>query len=147
MKKLFTTTALVMSLAMPSLALAQTATPPATAPAETDHTAFTGPDMEREGYNRVEMTEIPSEMIVGSTVYDVNEESTGRIDDLVLDDSGQITNVIINFGGFLGLGATQVAIGFDELTVLANEDRSDVRVYVDATKEQIEAMPEYQAPD
>ena len=56
-----------------------------------------------------------------------------------------ITEVIIDFGGFLGMGTSQVSLGFDELTILADEGRSDVRVYVDATKEQIQAQPEYRA--
>lgn len=108
-------------------------------------TAFVAPTVERDGYTRVAMTEMSSEMLVGKSVYGVNDNSVGTIDDLILDDQGAITNVIIDFGGFLGMGTSQVSVGFDELTILADEGRSDFRVYVDATREQIQAQPQYEA--
>lgn len=110
-----------------------------------DRTAFVAPKVARDGYNTVAKTEVSSEMLVGKSVYGVNDSSIGTIDDLILDDKGAITNVIINFGGFLGMGTNQVSVGFDELTILANDGRTDVRVYVDATKEQVRAQPQYRA--
>lgn len=53
--------------------------------------------------------------------------------------------VILDFGGFLGMGTSQVNVGFDELTILTDEGRTAVRVYIDATKEQIQAQPQYRA--
>ena len=112
---------------------------------QTDRTPFVAPTIERDGYNAVAVTEVTSEMLVGKEVYGVEDNSVGTIDDLILDDSGAITNVIIDFGGFLGMGTSQVSVGYDELTILADEGRSDVRVYVDATKEQVQAQPQYRA--
>jgi sporulation protein YlmC with PRC-barrel domain len=110
-----------------------------------DRTAFAAPEVAREGYNRVEVTEVSTEMLVGKTVYAVNDEEVGTVADLIVDDAGAITNVIIDFGGFLGMGVSQVSVGFDELTILSNDGNADVRVYVAATKEQIQALPLYQA--
>ncbi|MFN6977009.1 MAG: PRC-barrel domain-containing protein [Gemmobacter sp.] len=110
-----------------------------------DRTAFAAPDIRRDGYDRIAVTEVSSDMLVGKSVYGVNDKSVGRIDNLILDDKGAITNVIIDFGGFLGIGTSQVSVGFDELTILANSGRADVRVYVDATKEQVQAQPRYRA--
>jgi len=110
-----------------------------------DRTAFTRPEMTREGYNRLEITQVSSDVLVGKSVYDVNDNSVGSITNLILDDAGAVTNVIIDFGGFLGIGSSQVALNFDELTILANEGNTSVRVYVDATKEQIQGLPQYQA--
>jgi sporulation protein YlmC with PRC-barrel domain len=112
---------------------------------QSDRTPFVAPTIERDGYNAVAVTEVTSEMLVGKEVYGVEDNSVGTIDDLILDDSGAITNVIIDFGGFLGMGTSQVSVGYDELTILADEGRSDVRVYVDATKEQVQAQPQYRA--
>jgi hypothetical protein len=114
-----------------------------TAANPTDRTAFVAPTIERDGYNQVVVTDVSSEMLIGAEVYGVNDESVGSIDELIVDDKGVITNVIVDFGGFLGLGTSQVQVGFDELTVLANDGRNDVRVYIDATKEQIQAQPQY----
>lgn len=110
-----------------------------------DRAIFVAPAITRDGYNTVPKTEMSSELLVGKSVYGVNDKSVGTIDDLILDDQGAITQVIIDFGGFLGMGTSQVSLGFDELTILADEGRSDVRVYVDATKEQIQAQPQYHA--
>lgn len=108
-------------------------------------TPFTAPEHKREGYSRVAAAEVTSEMLVGKSVYATNEDSVGEIDDLIVGDDGKITDVIIDFGGFLGLGTSQVAVGFDELTFLGNEAGDDVRVYVDATKEQVQDQPLYKA--
>jgi len=64
---------------------------------------------------------------------------------MVIDDAGAIGDVIIDFGGFLGMGKSQAALGFDELTILSTEGNDDVRIYVDATKDQIQNLPKYQA--
>ena len=111
-----------------------------------ERTAFAAPEMVREGYNRVEVTEVSTEMLMGQSVYDVNDNDLGTVTDMIIDDAGAIRNVIIDFGGFLGMGSSQAAIGFDELTILSTEGYSEVRLYVDATKEQIQALPQYQAP-
>jgi len=115
-----------------------------TAPAA-DRTVFARPELTREGYNQLEITQVSSDVLVGKSVYDVSDNSVGSITDLILDDAGTVTNVIIDFGGFLGIGTSQVSLNFNELTILANEGNTDVRVYVDATKEQIQGLPLYQA--
>lgn len=51
--------------------------------------------------------------------------------------------MIIDFGGLFGMGTTKVALNFDKLTILTNAGNADIRVYVDATKDQIKARPVY----
>ena len=116
----------------------------AAAPAD-DREAFARPEMTRDGYDQLEATRVSSDMLIGSTVYDVDDNSVGNVDDLIMDSDGAITDVVIDFGGFLGIGSSQVALGFDELTVLSNDRGSSVRVYVDATRDQIQSLPEYRA--
>jgi hypothetical protein len=101
-----------------------------------DQTALTAPDMTRDGYERVEGNDVSAEMLMGKTVFDVDENEVGTVTDLIINDDGSGTEVIVDFGGFLGMGTSQVAIAFDELTFLMRDD--DIRLYVDATKEQIQ---------
>jgi sporulation protein YlmC with PRC-barrel domain len=115
------------------------------AAARTERAAFTAPQMERDGYDRVEVTEVTTETLMGKSVYDVNDNDVGTVTDMIIDDAGAITNVIIDFGGFLGIGVSQASLSFDELTILSTEGYDDVRVYVDATKEQIQELPQYRA--
>lgn len=105
---------------------------------------FAAPQMQRDGYEPVEVTDISTEMLMGKTVYDVNDTDVGTVADMLIDDKGAITNVIIDFGGFLGMGVSHASLGFDELTLLSTDRFEDVRVYVDATKTQIQALPQYE---
>lgn len=104
----------------------------------------TRPAVEREGYAERAVTDLTVDDLTGANVYGIEDEDMGSIGDLVVSTDGTITDAIINFGGFLGLGQNAVAVSFDELQILTNEDGSDVRVYMDATREELEAMPEYQ---
>lgn len=115
-----------------------------TAGSTDDRTPFAAPDMERDGYKRVEVTKVSTEMLTGKTVYSPDENDVGTVTDMIVDDSGKITDVIIDFGGFLGLGSSQASLSFNELTVLSNDGDEDVRVYVNATKEQIQSLPQYE---
>ncbi len=110
-----------------------------------DRTAFAAPDMEREGYDRVEARDVSTEMLMEKTVYDVNDNDVGTIEDMILDDQGAISNVVIDFGGFLGIGSSQASLQFKELTILSTEGYEEVRVYVDASKKQIQELPRYMA--
>ncbi len=115
-----------------------------TVAATTDRTALARPELIRDGYNLVDATRVTTAMLVGATVYDPSDASVGTIDKLVLDADGAISNVIIDFGGFLGMGSRQVSLHFDELTILSKDLDNDMRVYVDATREQIQSLPQYQ---
>lgn len=59
---------------------------------------------------------------------------------------GQLSHVVLDVGGFLGIGAHTVAVPMGALQVFrdANED---VRVYLPWTQAQLEALPEYDADD
>ncbi|MGY6633170.1 MAG: PRC-barrel domain-containing protein [Alkalilacustris sp.] len=116
-----------------------------TVAASTGSTALARPKMTRDGYNLVDATRVTTDMLVGATVYDPSDTSVGTVEELVLDADGAITNVIIDFGGFLGMGSHQVSVRFDDLTILSNDRATDMRIYVDATREQIQSLPQYQA--
>jgi PRC-barrel domain len=51
--------------------------------------------------------------LAGVDVYNDANEKIGDINDVILDRSGKVTNVILGVGGFLGLGEHNVAVAFD----------------------------------
>jgi sporulation protein YlmC with PRC-barrel domain len=110
-----------------------------------ERSPFAAPEMARDGYEPVEATDVTTELLMGKSVYDVNETDVGTVTDMVLDDKGAITDVIVDFGGFLGMGVSHAALSFDELTLLSTDGFGDLRVYVDATKSQIQDLPQYEA--
>ncbi|WP_322893949.1 MULTISPECIES: PRC-barrel domain-containing protein [unclassified Yoonia] len=112
---------------------------------DTERGAFAAPDIERDGYGRMEVGSVSSDTLVGQSVYDINDTDVGTVEELILGEGGEVMDVIIDFGGFLGIGSRQAALSYDELTILTTEANDDVRVYVDATEEQIQNLPEYES--
>ena len=56
--------------------------------------------------------------IIGDKVYNGRSESMGSIKDLMLNlDEGSIEYVVIEFGGFLGIGEKYFAVPFQALTI------------------------------
>ncbi len=84
------------------------------------------------------------EQLNGVTVYGAGDENIGEIEDLVASDTGEISEAVIGVGGFLGLGEKKVAVNFSDLQILTNEDKSDIRVYISATEDELKGLPEYE---
>ena len=56
--------------------------------------------------------------IIGDKVYNGKSENMGNIKDLMLNlDEGRIEYVVIEFGGFLGIGEKYFAVPFHALTI------------------------------
>lgn len=108
-----------------------------------DRDPMVAPDVEREGYQQAEVNEISADEMIGANLYDAQDENVGNVSDVVLGPDGEAQYVVADVGGFLGLGAHTVAIGFDEITVMHDEGWSDLRLYVDVTEDALESMPEY----
>ena len=98
-----------------------------------------------EGYAAIERDTLTAELLTGADVRDPSDASIAEVSDLVLTAEGQVTDVVLDVGGFLGIGARAVAIPMDRLTVAQTEGGA-VRVWVNMTKEELEALPEYEAP-
>lgn len=101
--------------------------------------------IEREGYQSVDPVELTADNLTGARVYDANDEDIGEVDELLLNSEGNsIDQVVVDVGGFLGLGEHAVAVTVEELHIMRAEDGSELRVYMDATQEELEAQPEYE---
>lgn len=117
------------------------ATDPAMAPAGD---GMTTDAMTREGYVAFDNATLTAERLEGATVYDSTDASIGDVSELVLDANGQITNAIVDVGGFLGIGAKPVSLTLEQLQILQEDGGDDIRVYVPMTKEQLEGLPTYE---
>ncbi|SDE34028.1 PRC-barrel domain-containing protein [Limimaricola pyoseonensis] len=100
-----------------------------------------------EGYAAATLDDISVEQLSGASVYGAQDENIGEIEDLVVTDTGEVEQAVIGVGGFLGLGEKKVAVNFDDLQLMTNEDGSDIRVYISATEDELKALPEYEAPE
>ncbi|MFN3171947.1 MAG: PRC-barrel domain-containing protein [Hyphomicrobiales bacterium] len=108
-----------------------------------DRERFTMPVIDRDGYSQVEPTDLTAEALTGARLYGANDEDIGEVSELVLADDGTIDQVILDVGGFIGIGEKSIAVSLDELQIMRPDGGNDVRVYIDATQEQLEQQPAY----
>lgn len=91
------------------------------------------------------MTAVPAGKTIQNfykqNVYDPSKNKIGTIDDVVLNDSGQITAFIVGVGGFLGAGTKDVAVPFNAV----HAEMKDGAWYltVDTTKDQLKSARGY----
>jgi sporulation protein YlmC with PRC-barrel domain len=71
--------------------------------------------------------------------------SIGSVNDIVIDGEGEIRAVLVDIGGFLGIGARTVAVGLDELTFAQEGPEPDDWILV--TELNREALEEREAYD
>jgi hypothetical protein len=79
---------------------------------------------------------------MNATVYGADNENVGEVGDVILAQDGKIDAVVLDVGGFLGLGEKPVAIGFDGLDIRRDANGA-LFVYTKFTKDQLEAAPQY----
>jgi len=110
-----------------------------------NNTMLMRPDINREGYVNAESADLTADRLEGATVYGPNDENVGTINRIVLDDNGKgIKFVVLDVGGFLGLGERQIAVKMDQLNIVrSSKNGDDFRVYVDADQARLKAQPEY----
>jgi sporulation protein YlmC with PRC-barrel domain len=56
-----------------------------------------------------------SSKLIGVNVYNDNNEKIGDIQELIIDKSGKVDNVVLGVGGFLGMGEHYVAVPMEKL--------------------------------
>ena len=118
--------AAIVAAAAPG-AYAQTSTMPAT------HAALTS--------NVIQSDEIRASKMIGSSVYDMENRSIGKVSDLVLNKNGAVDAVVVDVGSFLGMGGKYVAIPLTDIKTDNN------RLTLDRTKEQLQQMAAYELED
>jgi len=73
------------------------------------------------------MTQMPQDLMRGSRlmgidVYGADNEKIGDIDEILVDRQGKIHGLVVGVGGFLGIGQKDVAIPFDQIQWMSNQE-------------------------
>ena len=129
--------------AMPAAPADQTAQAPAADPAmpAPDASATTAA-IDKSTLTELPATDLRAEELVGTTVYGADDANVGEIGDVVLTSDGKIDALIVDVGGFLGVGEKEVAVGFDNLAFMTDKDGNKY-LYTTFTKEQLDAAAAY----
>jgi sporulation protein YlmC with PRC-barrel domain len=77
--------------------------------------------------------------LLGSDIYNEQGDNIGTLDDFIVGSDASVSIAVVAVGGFLGVGARMVAVPASMLT--GNEKGQTV--LPNATKEQLEALPEF----
>jgi hypothetical protein len=73
-------------------------------------------------------------------------ERVGEVNDLVMSPDGEVNAVLLDIGGFLGMGERSVALSMDQLQLVSGmNDGGEYYVVFNGTAESLENAPEYDA--
>lgn len=82
--------------------------------------------------------------LIGSDLKSrTDNESIGEVDDVLIDENGQIVAVIVEVGGLLGMGTKDVAISWNSVEHRLNEEGDGYDFSVSSTEETLKDAPEY----
>lgn len=84
-----------------------------------------------------------AENLEGARVYDSNDKWVGEISELVVGADGEITDAIVDVGGFLGIGEKPVALSLSDLQIMQQDGSEEVRIYTAMAEDELKAMPEF----
>jgi len=155
MKRILLTSALAGVLAASASTLAaQTQTAPAS-----DQTTASAQSMEAgsEFLNAASATSHEASDVIGARVYVYEGEratgpvtsieddwdDVGEVHDLLVTEDGRVEAILVDVGGFLGMGEKTVAVNAMQLNFVHGEDNDEWFVVFPGTKESLEAAPEY----
>ncbi|MGX8008913.1 PRC-barrel domain-containing protein [Mesorhizobium sp. ORM8.1] len=118
-------------------------------PASTDSQAATSKTdtTPTASIDKTTLTEMPSDKIsaanlIGTNVYGADDAKVGEIGDVILTGDKKVDSVIVDVGGFLGIGEKKVAVGMENLKVMTDKNGNRY-LYTNFTKDQLKAQTSY----
>jgi hypothetical protein len=96
--------------------------------------------MDHSKHIRLASTELTADTLKGATIYGADDHKIGTVSHI--HGGGAASLVVIDVGGFLGIGAKPVAVRIADLDFMRDED-GDVHAVTRWTKDQLKEMPEH----
>ena len=143
LKRLMLTTAL--SAVVATAAFAQSSSPPSSssdAPAAKTESS-TAPAAKSEGSGKLNFisSQKPDQWLAskfkGTNVVGSDNEKIGDVSDILFDKTGKVEAIIIAVGGFLGVGAKEVALAPNSFDVVPGQNGAADKLKLSATKDQL----------
>lgn len=108
--------------------------------------------MNRGFMNSAPANSMQASDLIGAEVKTTGDENVGPVDELLIDESGQVVAIVVGVGGFLGIGEKNVAIGWDDVTISGGTSGSDVDadepdLRIDLTRDDLRTAPEFEEKD
>ena len=96
--------------------------------------------MDHTNHVRLASDELTPAVLEGATVYGADDDKVGSVDHM--HGVGPNAAIIIDVGGFLGIGAKPVSVPITDLEFMQDED-GEVHAVTSLTEDQLKALPEH----
>jgi len=134
LKKLMITTASLALLT--SAAIAQT--PDQTQPAPPSATAAKGQVITEQKPDQLLASKLKGTDVIGS-----NNEKIGDVNDMLFDKDGKILAYVVGVGGFLGIGAKDVALSPASFQIVPASERESMKLKLSMTKDELKTAADF----
>ena len=81
--------------------------------------------------------------VKGSNVVGSNDEKIGDVSDILFDKDGKILAYVVGVGGFLGLGAKDVALSPASFQIMPASGRESMKLKLAMTKDELKNAAEF----
>jgi len=150
LKKLMITTASLALLT--GAAIAQTPEPPKQAPppAATEQPKQSPPAATANAPKNQVVTEQKADQLLatkfkGTDVMGSDDQKIGDVTDILFDKDGKILAYVVGVGGFLGIGAKDVALSPASFQVMPAGDKGSMKLKLSMTKDELKNAAEFKA--
>ena len=103
-------------------------------------------DVDMTTLKPLDVASLKAEDLKGTDVISPTGQKLGDIDDFVLTGDGKVDAVVVEFGGFLGIGTKHVAVAYQGLKFMVGPSNERYLV-INVTKDQLNAQPDYNKDD
>src|SRR4051812_35255243 len=79
----------------------------------------------------------------GTNVIGTNDEKIGDVSDILFEKDGKILAYVVGVGGFLGIGAKDVALSPASFQVMPASDRENMKLKLAMTKDELKSAAEF----
>lgn len=86
--------------------------------------------------------DVLSSRLIGTDVYNKQNEKLGELSDLIIENGKTVTGVVVSVGGFLGMGEHYVAVDPSSVTLTHNSNDT-WKAVVDTNKETLKNAPSF----
>ncbi|MBK8160909.1 MAG: PRC-barrel domain-containing protein [Rhodospirillaceae bacterium] len=84
-----------------------------------------------------------SSKLIGLNVENTDGDNLGEVGEVVLQEDGNVQGVVVDVGGFLGMGTHSVLLNWKDVKLSGTQD--DVKATVNASKDRLKGLPAYEA--
>jgi sporulation protein YlmC with PRC-barrel domain len=107
------------------------------------------PAMSEKGVTGSAVSAASAQGLMGKDVVGSDGKKLGSVEDVIVDPaSGEAKQLVVSSGGFLGIGAKQIAVDFSQAQVGMDDDGDDPQIKMqNMTQADVEGLPEFEYSD